>query len=240
MKVNKYLLSKCWTDSKKIVTAPVRWKKSDWQKFSLFTVTTGAMMFTDEPILDFMQDHRSPVLDKVSKYGLEPFGNYYNLAACSGFLLYGLLSDNPKSKSTGILAFESLALASLFVRIPKILFGRTRPDDWQQPSPFDFKGPFHGTSFPSGHTTAVFAVASVIANQYSDTGWVPILSYSVATLTGLSRIYDNRHWASDVFLGAVIGTAIGNMVCQNNKDRKLTIIPYKTNSTYGVKLALTL
>jgi membrane-associated phospholipid phosphatase len=41
--------------------------------------------------------------------------------------------------------------------------------------------------------------------MYQDHKWVPVVSYSIATLVGLSRIYDNAHWASDVMAGAAVG-----------------------------------
>ena len=88
-------------------------------------------------------------------------------------------------------------------------------------------------SFPSGHATSAFAFASVISAETShwwpDTRWVigPIL-YGAATLTGVSRIYNNQHWASDVLAGAAIGTLTGIKVFRyqhshpdNRLDRKL-------------------
>ena len=83
-----------------------------------------------------------------------------------------------------------------------------------------FRGPAfsvkHGsTSFPSGHTTAAFAAATVFAQEYKDRLWVPILSYSAASLIGLSRITENAHWASDVFAGAALGYVTGLQVVRN-------------------------
>ena len=69
-------------------------------------------------------------------------------------------------------------------------------------------------SFPSGHSTAAFAFASIISAETShwwpDSRWIvgPIM-YGAATLTGVSRIYNNQHWASDVLAGAAIGTLTG-------------------------------
>ena len=83
-----------------------------------------------------------------------------------------------------------------------------------------FRGPSfslkHGsTAFPSGHTTAAFAAATVFAQEYRDRLWVSILSYSAASLIGLSRITENAHWASDVFAGAALGYVTGLQVVRN-------------------------
>ena len=240
IRLNKQYLKKYWDDTKEIVRSPVRWQQDDWQRFAIFTATTGALLFADEPVADWVQEHRTGFLDDVSKNAFEPFGAEYSLAVCGALYGYGLLAKNRKSESTALLAAESFALASLLARIPKCLLGRQRPDSSIDASAFDFEGPFGGSSFPSGHTIAVFAVASVLANQYRETVWVPVLSYSVATLTGISRMYDNRHWASDVFAGAVMGIAIGNLVCPANKNSRISFSPVKMGQIYGVRLALSL
>ena len=64
-------------------------------------------------------------------------------------------------------------------------------------------------SFPSGHTTTAFALAATTANHYPDYKWY---SYGLATLVGISRIYVNAHWASDVVAGAGLGYASAKFV----------------------------
>ena len=71
------------------------------------------------------------------------------------------------------------------------------------------------TSFPSGHTTVIFAAATVYAEEYRNIPWVPYVSYGVATLVGLSRITENKHWISDVFAGAALGYVTGLQVVRN-------------------------
>lgn len=61
-------------------------------------------------------------------------------------------------------------------------------------------------SFPSGHTATSFLTATLLHKEYGwKYPWVSILGYSVATLTGATRILNNRHWMSDVVAGAAIG-----------------------------------
>jgi membrane-associated phospholipid phosphatase len=88
-------------------------------------------------------------------------------------------------------------------------------------------------SFPSGHTAGAFAFAAAVSSEtqrwWPGSRWIigPIL-YGGATLTGVSRIYNNAHWASDVMGGAMIGTFTGVKVVRyqhshpgNWLDRKL-------------------
>jgi membrane-associated phospholipid phosphatase len=89
-----------------------------------------------------------------------------------------------------------------------------------------FLGPFSKTykdpngktsysSFPSGHTTVAFAAATVFAKEYNNTPIIGVIAYSAATLVGLSRITENAHWASDVFVGATVGYLAGREVVNN-------------------------
>lgn len=61
-------------------------------------------------------------------------------------------------------------------------------------------------SFPSGHTTTAFAAAEFLHQEYKNKSiWYSIAGYTVATTTGLLRMYNNKHWLSDVVAGAGIG-----------------------------------
>ena len=63
-------------------------------------------------------------------------------------------------------------------------------------------------SFPSGHTTEAFASAELLRIEYKDRSpWLGIVGYSIAAATGYLRMYNNKHWFSDVVSGAGIGIA---------------------------------
>lgn len=236
LKPDKKYLKSYWTDSRDLVKAPFNWIGRQWLNFGIFAGTTVAITAIDQPINDFFNDHQTKELSDISKYALEPLGNYYAYGVMAGFLAHGLLADNSKSVSTGLLAIESYILSGLLVRIPKYAFGRTRPDAWWEPGPNEWKGPIHGKSFPSGHTTSAFAVATVIAYQYKDTPWVPVTAYSLATLAGVSRLYDNRHWLSDVFAGAVIGTVTARFICTQHEKKQISLEPIAYSGISGIKL----
>ena len=240
IRFNKYYLKKYWTDTKAIAVSPVKWDSKDWTKLGAFVVAECGLSFADQPVKDFFQSHKNNSESYVSRNILEHFGAEHSFIVMSGILTYGMLAKDKKYVSTALLALESFALASLVTRIPKTLVGRERPDNWQGYGPYAIKGPFKGNSFPSGHTTASFAVASVIATQFRDSKWIPVTAYTVAGLAGLSRIYDNKHWLTDVVAGATVGTLVGNMVSHHTSNSKLTVVPFGNGNFQGVRLAYTL
>jgi hypothetical protein len=228
VRLNKYYFKKYWTDTKGIVA---------WIKFGAIVTSIGAISLADQPVADFAQSHKNKTLNTFSADVLEHFGAEHSFLVLSGIFTYGMFSKKEKCVSTALLGLESFLLASMFTRVPKLLIGRQRPDNWEGYGPYTFKGPFQGTSFPSGHTTATFAVASVIATQYRDIKWVPFAAYSVATLAGLSRVYDNRHWLSDVAGGAVVGTLVGNFVSRRVPNSKLNVVPVGSTNFQGISIS---
>ena len=154
----------------------------------------------------------------------------YTLAALG---TYGWVFKNEKIKTTTLLATQAYITSAVIFEAAKFLTGRQRPyyydpesntnsPAWHGPF-YQFKKDANGnkpdsysyTSFPSGHTTLAFAAVTVYAMEYSDRPLVPILSYSFASLVGLSRITENKHWSSDVFIGAILGHLIGRQVVNN-------------------------
>lgn len=98
----------------------------------------------------------------------------------------------------------SAVIPAVATQLLKVSAGRSRPEDSPE-DPYDFDPFTRDASFPSGHTTLAFAVATAIARE-TRSRWVPWVGYPVAALVGWSRVHDNEHWASDVVGGAAVGT----------------------------------
>ena len=137
-------------------------------------------------------------------------------------VLYGTgrLGGHPRLTAIGLHAGEAIVLSGGVTGLIKVVAGRQRPFV-NEDEPWHFalgQGRRTArTSFPSGHTTAAFAFAGAVSADlrrwYPGAGRVatPLL-YAGATTVGLSRMYDDRHWASDVLLGAGIGAIVGTQV----------------------------
>ncbi|MGH9437092.1 MAG: phosphatase PAP2 family protein [Terriglobia bacterium] len=127
----------------------------------------------------------------------------------------GLLRKDPKMQNTALLTGEAVVDAEIVTTVLKDIDRRARPvtftphgnywDSW-----FEDRGsPLRGDgSFPSGHTIAAFAIATVIAHRYRTHRWVPYVCYGMASLVGFSRMSLSAHFASDVFVGAALGYSI--------------------------------
>jgi membrane-associated phospholipid phosphatase len=98
-------------------------------------------------------------------------------------------------------------------------------------------GNFKYVSYPSGHTALVFSAATVFSLYYHEKTWLVVTAYSLATLIGISRINDDKHWASDVLGGAVLGYAIGKLVYYNyEKKNNFSFAPYLDGPFQGVSV----
>lgn len=216
-----------FSDARYALTSPLRWDKDDWITASIVAGVTGVFFVLDDDINEEVKNSRSSTTDSISDV-FEPFGNSaFTLPAMMGFYIYGNLWDNEKAKRTALLAVESFLVTSLFTGTLKVVMGRTRPFDGV--SADEFKGPTtSNNAFPSGHTSSAFALATVVANEYEHIPLIAPLSYGIATMTGYSRLNDNKHWASDVVLGAALGYFTSKTILKlhsNKKGRHFTIYP---------------
>lgn len=221
-------------DIKQQATLPFHTKGKDWLKVGGFALLTGAVSLTNKPVNRFAVDlhNNNPGLASVSKY-VTKFGGAYELYAIAGFYAYGLIFKTQKEKTTTALATQAYITAVGIAFIAKYAAGEQRPyytnPLTNRKGPI-FHGPFYAfkkgpdgkrlssqdfSSFPSGHATAAFAAATVYAMEYRDKPLIPILSYSAATLIGLSRLTENKHWPIDILTGAAIGYLSGRQVVNN-------------------------
>jgi membrane-associated phospholipid phosphatase len=214
---------------KQQATAPFHIKKKDWLKVAGFALLTGGFALVNEPINDFaIKLHKeNKGLADISHY-VTNFGGAYEVYAIAGLYAYGLIFRTQKEKTTTALATHAYITAGVSSTIIKYLAGEQRPY-YTDPNSLRqgpiFHGPFYPftkggdahaySSFPSGHTTAAFAAATVYALEYKNKPLIPIISYSAATLIGLSRITENKHWATDVLVGAMLGYLSGKQVVNN-------------------------
>jgi membrane-associated phospholipid phosphatase len=148
-----------------------------------------------------------------------------------GATLYALGrgTGNAFSEGLGREVIRAVLVSGAITAVTKGAVGRARP--FASPADPDMFRPGHGftnaslASFPSGHTSAAFATATVLARElgvaHPGARWIvnPLL-FGGATFVGFSRVYDRQHWPSDVVAGAALGTITGfEVVAHAHGDR---------------------
>jgi membrane-associated phospholipid phosphatase len=133
----------------------------------------------------------------------------------AAFLVAGYFTHDSYAEKTALLAGESYADSAIVGMAMKAASRRLRPSDI--PPYGSFSGTFFSsnaspsfinTSFPSSHAAAAFAVATVFAHRYRQHRWVPLVAYGMASVISFSRVTNQAHFPSDVFLGAALGFTI--------------------------------
>jgi len=174
---------------------------------------TAGLIVADPHIMPYFREHGDN-LDDLN----DTFDAYIAtgevVAVPAALLAAGYIRHDAYQVSTAILAGEAYADSAVVNLAVKAITRRERPSD--VPSGGDFhntffnggESPLHGSSFPSGHATGAFSVATVVAARYRKHRWVPWAVYGMATAISLSRITSSAHFPSDVFLGSALGYAI--------------------------------
>lgn len=228
-------------DTRYVLSSPARWERQEWLYFSLGVAGIGATALLDKPIRDGVQRNRNGTTDRIANI-FEPFGAEYSFGILGGFYLAGTALHNPKAIATAQDGLGAGLIASgIITPALKVAIGRQRPSQGKEV--YSLR-PFSGNeSFPSGHTTQAFAVASVISAHY-DPLWVKMTAYGVAGLVGFARIDHNAHFASDVAAGALIGTAVGKAIFHFNQQKRgqqgrthISFVPLISQDTEGIVIS---
>jgi membrane-associated phospholipid phosphatase len=205
--LNATYLKSYISDSKQVVTAPLRWNAGQYAAAALVTSGVVALAFYDDAISKYFLQNQTSGTKQLSTV-LRPLGNeWVVLGGSAGLYVMGQFIKKEKASCAGLQNIKAVLISSAFIFGVKHLTHRSRPfmnegsNNWNVLS-----NQWNYTSFPSGHSTFAFATATTFSSM-SKKKMVPIIAYSIASGVALSRIHDQKHWASDVLAGAAIGTA---------------------------------
>ena len=209
--------------AKKISTDPLFTQRDAWTAVA-FVAATVAMFPADKRFAGRLQDpdvkenqifeNAAVAVEQITSPGAYLIGG--------GLYLTGRLTGNERMADLGWHGTEAIIVATGTFVVLKGVFGRARPETVDAEDPRSFKlgrgfggGPY--ASFPSGHTGTAFAAAAAVTSETSrwwprSKWYIGTAMYGGATLVAVSRMYDNKHWASDVVMGAAIGTFAGAKV----------------------------
>lgn len=171
---------------------------------SAMFVVLGTAFLLDLRVEDWARQLRGPVLDSVVSL-INPIGSGVTLLAVC-LVLAALSRSRPRLRQAAWVGIQAFVTAGLIEYTLKYVVGRPRPAVAET-----LFGP-ELDSFPSGHATSVFAVATALASSYPALRW-PL--YGLATAIALGRVYLSRHYLSDVLAGALIGFAIASLLVRH-------------------------
>jgi len=233
-------------DGLTLAKAPFNFSSTDWLKTSAFVLATGLAFSLDPKIKSSVNNHQSPFMDNITGFG-EKYGIIsYAGAFAGGIYLTGKILCDKEISTTGRMLVESVLYSGLAVLLIKYTVGRSRPYANEGPNNFfDHTFTEQNVSFPSGHTAMAFSVSTILARRINNT-YASIALYGLAGFTGYQRIYDNKHWFSDVFVGAALGYFIGTSIAdseeklsnENTIIDNLNIMPSVSSSGFGLSLHL--
>lgn len=142
--------------------------------------------------------------------GSYPGNGWVQITGAVATYVAGRMTKNSTALSVGTDLVQAQLLNTLLTTGVKYASARTRPD-----------GGHH--SFPSGHTSSIFANAAVLSRHF---GWrVTVPAYGLATYVGVARVQENHHYASDVLFGATLGLLSGRTVSIGKPSATFQVAP---------------
>jgi hypothetical protein len=174
----------------------------------------------DEPIAEAAADPSPEARQSLEGGAL--YGNLtWQVPMAVGWWAMGKALDSGKAADAGRDLLRAQISATSWVYAIKFAVNRTRPNGDPR-------------SFPSGHSTATFATAMVLQDHY---GWkVGVPMFAAAAYTSVSRLIDNKHWASDVTMGALVGVASARTVTLHLRRQPMAVAPFAVPGGWGIGL----
>ncbi len=176
------------------------------------TATAFVSMFDDELKDQWGKHGESSTIGEVGSALGGPAVVY---PAVAGLLIGGHYSSSERFRSFTYSLAQATVINEGMTQGLKYAVGRTRPDESDN------------RSFPSGHASTSFMIATVVERSYGRKAG--IIGYSAATFISFSRIRENKHWASDVAGGAALGYIVGSSVSRRGglsvRAGKITLVP---------------
>ena len=197
--------------------APAHAQTGGSPRFSPWWSAAGGALVTtallDGEVRTWSQAHQSAALDRLATAG--------NALGTGRVLVPTMVAVGATSYLAGAEEITGAMLrigaaytaGNAIVSVLKPVVGRHRPGErygaWSfQPLTLS-GGEWH--SFPSAHTIHAFSIAAAVAEEV-DRPWVTFVAFGAAGVVGWSRVYEDKHWASDVVAAAVFGSWVGYVI----------------------------
>jgi len=203
-------------------------------------ITYGLISLGDNGIreIDYRTRHSLEINNRIWNTHVDDYMQFTPAVAAYTLKLCKVESAHNLLDMTILYGLSSI-LAGGIISQTKIITARERPDH------------SNNRSFPSGHTQTAFVAAEFLHQEYKNQSvWISIGGYSAATFVGIARVYNNRHWVSDVVAGAGIGILSTKLVywiypCirkkfgKNDQSLQTFVFPGYSNGNFCINLSHT-
>jgi len=230
-----FTLPGAWQDTKLYFTAPLRWDGEDWLLFGGTVAAIGAAHELDGRTRNHFAG-KTPILDGKDSHSTRDA--LPAAALVGGTFVLALAVDSGEGRNEAYRMLEAAALSSVTAEALKFAAGRKRPNETDRVDNWRVSG----SSFPSLHATAAFAIGTVFAESGPDDyRWTRrLLGYGVASFTAYERLHGNAHWLSDVVAGSAVGLSTGVFVMNRQLLRDSPVAFNLAPTEYGgVSIQLT-
>lgn len=199
-------------------------------------VAYGLVTFKSDPLLDLNEDLQRKFWSDHphNKWHIDNYLQFVPAEAVYALNIVGIKGKNNFRDRTMIYFISNIFLNTV-VSSTKSLTKELRPDNSSR------------ESFPSGHTAEAFASAEFLREEYKDvSAWYGVGGYITASATGLLRMYNNKHWLSDVIAGAGVGIASTKLayivypaikkLLFKKKESRTVVMPFYQNKAGGISM----
>jgi membrane-associated phospholipid phosphatase len=191
-----------------VFSRPLLWQGDDWLNFGCVIAGAAVISLVDTEVRDFFLRNQSETADDILKIG-EFYGEPLSVVLITGGIyLFGNIADNDWARETAVIMTAALLPGGIYQTTAKISAGRARPylnlGNYYF-DPFRMEEDYY--SFVSGHMLVATTTSLVLAERINNT-IAKGFFYSLGILAGISRLYSDDHWLSDVFLGGALAAAI--------------------------------
>jgi membrane-associated phospholipid phosphatase len=217
-------LASYWHNGVGMVKSPLHFSTDQWITAAGSLVFVGSMVALDEPINAFAVNWTTDGWETFGKAGDVAGGLPVQLGLSGSAILVGSLAKSKPILNFGLDNLQAQVFTGGLALVVKNLFHRARP--LTNEGAFKWYGPFKNwgddnyQSFFSGHTAIMFSTANMLFLHSKKNIWVGILGFGAATAVGLSRMQQQKHWSSDVVMGAIVGTAVSSFVYKQQEKRR--------------------
>lgn len=220
--------------------------------------STTILLATDKLSYHFINNtyYHNASFHKIADYSVWLGSGVTNLGISGLFSAYGIICNDHIALRTGIQSAESILSTGLVVQLLKRISGRESPASSTAKSgrwrvfpnlkKYQHNQPKY-YSFPSGHLSTAVTTLTVIANNYPELNYIPMIGYPLLGLLGTGLVAKNMHWSSDFPLAFAIGYGFGKLITSANSIESnkgilskvnISFIPEYNNRTAGVSISL--